>query len=84
MEFNFKQFIQNLFIIITILVLPFYCIGVYNKITKPDTKNLPTEDYLIAGLLLIAMVISDVYLIQAFSKNTKKWASKQLLNHISN
>jgi hypothetical protein len=72
MDFIFKRLIQKIIFIITILVLPFYCIGLYNKITEPNTKNLPTEDYLIAGLLLIAMLISDVYLIQAFSKNRKK------------
>lgn len=72
MGFIFKRFIQKLTFILTILVFPVYVIGLCLKITEPDTKNLPIEDYLIAGLLLIAMLISDVYLIKHFLRTRKK------------
>jgi hypothetical protein len=63
-----KKFLQLLILIVTPFVLFAFCIGLYEKIKKPEFKNLPTSEYLLIGLMLFLMMISNINYLKNLSK----------------
>jgi len=50
------------------LIISVYSVGLYEKITKPNFKNLPTSDFHILGLIVFAIIIADYFIIKRFFK----------------
>lgn len=66
-----KRSFQKIIFILTILLLPIYLMGLYEKIRKPAFKNLATEYYVLIGIILSFMVVSDINLIRHFQRTKK-------------
>lgn len=58
---NFGLFI---FVIFSFLVTFAYTIALYEKIKRPTFKNLPTNDFIIIGFLVLMLWVTDYFIIR--------------------
>ncbi len=65
---NFTQ--KSIFVATILLIIPFG-IGLYEKIKRPTFKNMPSGYYVLIGIVLIAMIVSDVYYIKHLQRKKK-------------
>ena len=75
--------LQYSLLILTPFVVLFFGMGLYEKIKRPTFKNLPTELYILAALILTLIIVSDIYYIKDFIKRKNK-TSAQLLAYNRN
>ena len=56
--------VQLLLLLVTPFLTMAYIIGLSKKISNPNFKNLPTSEYVIIGIILIGIIISDIYFLK--------------------
>lgn len=62
---NFGLFI---FFAFSLLVTFGYFVALYEKIKQPNIKNLRSEDSLLLGMIVIAFLIADFFIIKRLIK----------------
>jgi hypothetical protein len=55
-----RLILKFIFLFITIYLLIPYSIGLFEKIQKPEFKNLPISDYIWIGIILVFMVSLNI------------------------
>ena len=59
-EIKMRLILKFIFLFITIYLLVPYSIGLFEKIQKPEFKNLPISDYIWIGIILVFMVALNI------------------------
>lgn len=62
---NFGLFI---FFAFSLLVTFGYFVALYEKIKQPNIRNLRSEDFLLLGMIVIAFLIADFFIIKRLIK----------------
>jgi hypothetical protein len=68
-----------LFLGFSFFVVFAYCVVLYEKITRPTFKNLSTGDFRTLGLVVLAILIADYFIIKRFLKSGDGNASLQYI-----
>jgi hypothetical protein len=67
----FLHKIQFVLLLVSPLLLFVFMWGLIQKIANPNSKNLPANEYIIGGIILIALLSSDYFFIKNRFKRQK-------------
>lgn len=61
-----------IFLCITTLLIPLYMGALSDKIARPGYKNLSYSDYAWLGLVMLAFVVADFFILRRFIRSWKR------------
>jgi hypothetical protein len=61
-----------IFFVFSILIVAIYFGLLYDKITRPDFKNMDTEGFMWFALLVIPLMIADFFILRRFVRTLKQ------------
>lgn len=66
------HFLKTVLLLLTPFLLFPFILGLSEKIKNPGFKNLPTSNYIVLSIILLAIIIVDISTIKSLIKRKNK------------